>query len=164
MLEQAKSALDRLYTARDNARFLLEARGADTEADRALTDTEQAFAKRGEAALQAFDGALDDDFNTADALGVMFEYVKDMNIALSGETTRSLIQSALETLASMCGVLGLLSGRDDEIEPDVADMARQRQEARKARDFALADQLRDQIAARGYILEDTPQGPKLRRG
>ena len=160
MLEQAKSALDRLYTARDNARFRLT--GAP---ERVFTECEQKFAKRGEMTIEAFDSALNDDLNTADALGVMFEYVKDMNIILAeGDAPRGLIKSALDTLASMCGVLGLLTGRTDEIEADVAEMAENRQAARKARDFALADQLRDQIAARGYILEDTPQGPKLRRG
>jgi cysteinyl-tRNA synthetase len=157
MLEQAAASLDRLYTARDNWDFLLESPidGSDCAGD---------LGNRAERALVEFGGALDDDLNTADALGIMFEFVRDANTALSGEPKpgQAAIRRALEVLKAMADELGLLVKNREGVPSNVTDLVDARQAAKKARDFALADKLRADVLALGYIIEDTAQGPKVR--
>jgi cysteinyl-tRNA synthetase len=157
MLEQAAASIDRLYTARDNWEFLL---GSLSGKDTCASD----LGGRAERALVTFGGALDDDLNTADALGVMFDFVREVNIALSGEQKpeKPAIQRALNVLKAMTGELGLLTKSSESVPPSVMDLADARQAAKKAKDFALADKIRADILEMGYIIEDTAQGPKVR--
>ena len=158
LIEQAQNALARLYTARDNALFLRE-----SAPDCPMTAEEEAFAARADQAISAFNAAMDDDLNTADALGVIFEYVRDMNASLNEHSSRAAVEKGVNALNEMAGVLGLLRRKADLVPEDVKALVEERQAAKKARDFAQADALRAQIEQMGYVVEDTPKGPKVRK-
>ena len=158
LIEQAQNALARLYTARDNALFLRE-----SAPDCPMTAEEEAFAARADQAISAFNAAMDDDLNTADALGVIFEYVRDMNASLNEHSSRAAVEKGVNALNEMAGVLGLLRRDADLVPEDVKALVEERQAAKKARDFAQADALRAQIEQMGYVVEDTPKGPKVRK-
>ena len=158
LIEQAQNALARLYTARDNALFLRE-----SAPDCPMTAEEEAFAARADQAISAFNEAMDDDLNTADALGVIFEYVRDMNASLNEHSSRAAVEKGVNALNEMAGVLGLLRREADLVPEDVKALVEQRQAAKRARDFAQADALRAQIEQMGYVVEDTPKGPKVRK-
>ena len=158
MIEQAKSALDRLYTARDNWTFLL-----DHAPERELNAAEQELVAKGRAAIEHFDEAMDDDLNTADAIGAVFELVKEGNLAINAQTAREAIKATLSALKEMTGVLGILMRENDAIPDDIKELVEQRKQARAAKNWAESDRIRDEITARGFVLEDTPQGAKVRR-
>ena len=151
VIEQCKAALERMYTCRDNLDFAIgNAPAEGAQALKALCDDRRT----------QFITAMDDDLNTADAISAIFELVRDINSA-KGESKASL-EYAASVFDELTGVLGLLYNRHKgEIPAEITALANQRQEARKNRDFALADRLRDEIAAAGYMLEDTKEGPKL---
>jgi cysteinyl-tRNA synthetase len=150
----------RIYTARDNALFRLQSAPV-----RDVNEAELAFAARAKVALKRFDDAMDDDLNTADALGALFEHVRDMNLSLSDQAAPSAaaITAGLDALNVMAGVLGVLTRSADDAPAEVRALAEARQAAKKAKDFAEADRLRAQVLAMGYAIEDTPQGPKLKK-
>ena len=158
MIEQAKSALDRLYTARDNWTFLL-----DHAPERELNAAEQELVAKGRAAIEHFDEAMDDDLNTADAIGAVFELVREGNLAINAQTAREAIKATLSALKEMTGVLGILMRENDAIPDDIKELVEQRKQARAAKNWAESDRIRDEITARGFVLEDTPQGAKVRR-
>ena len=158
MIEQSKAALDRLYTARDNWTFLL-----DHAPERELNEAEQALIAKGREAVAKFDEAMDDDLNTADAIGAIFELVKEGNLAITADTARAAIKSTLSTLKEMTDVLGILTRENDAIPDDIKALVEQRKQARAEKNWAESDRLRDEITARGFVLEDTPKGAKVRR-
>ncbi|MGI6173694.1 MAG: cysteine--tRNA ligase [Christensenellales bacterium] len=160
LIEQAKTSLDRLYTARNNALFLLE-----HAEDRELNDAEKALLKKGDDAVIRFDEAMNDDLNTADALGAIFEYVREMNSALTDAANpcRQAIEGAIERLNTMTNVLGLLRKELDTTPEEVKALVDARTAAKKNRDFAEADKIRDRVLEMGYIIEDTPKGPKVKK-
>ena len=158
MIEQSKAALDRLYTARDNWTFLL-----DHAPERELNEAEQALIANGREAVAKFDEAMDDDLNTADAIGAIFELVKEGNLAITADTARAAIKSTLSTLKEMTDVLGILARENDAIPDDIKALVEQRKQARAEKNWAESDRLRDEITARGFVLEDTPKGAKVRR-
>ena len=160
LLEQSKAALDRLYNARDNYEFLLKKGGT---VDREPNEAEQKFLDGIPAIRERFIAAMDDDLNTAGALGALFDLVKEGNIvAVTGASTKA-VQAALDALNELTGVLGLLYRKEETAQDDVEALVQQRQEARKAKNWKEADRLRDLITSMGYILEDTPQGAKVRK-
>jgi cysteinyl-tRNA synthetase len=159
LIEQANSSLERLYTARNNALFLLE-----HAPDRPMDEAEQAFAARGARSVEHFDAAMDDDLNTADALGAVFDWARDMNATLSAATaSKAAVRTALDTLGKMTGVLGILAKQQDTTPERVRELVEARQAAKKEKRFADADRLRDEVSALGYVIEDTPSGPKVRK-
>ena len=158
MIEQSKAALDRLYTARDNWTFLL-----DHAPERELNEAEQALIAKGREAVAKFDEAMDDDLNTADAIGAIFELVKEGNLAITADTARAAIKSTLSTLKEMTDVLGILARENDAIPDDIKALVEQRKQARAEKNWAESDRLRDEITARGFVLEDTSKGAKVRR-
>ena len=157
-IEAANASLNRLYTARDTLRFQRE-----NGEDRPLNEAEQAFTERLKGYEKRFDDAMDDDMNTADALGAIFEMVKDANVLAQGGMSREAAAAALKSLEAVCDVLGLLSKKEDALPEEIARLVEERAEARKNKDWARSDALREQITAAGYILEDTKQGQKVRR-
>ncbi|MGI6239584.1 MAG: cysteine--tRNA ligase [Christensenellales bacterium] len=160
LVTQAKSALERLYNARDNAAFLLEGAPA-----REMNEPERALCAQGERAVREFEDAMADDLNTADAFGVIFEFVREMNTALTAQNApcAAAIEAALSHLKTMTDVLGLLWKEADTTPDEIKRLVAARTDAKAARDFAEADRLRGEIAARGYLVEDTPKGPKVRK-
>ena len=114
-----------------------------------------------------FCAAMDDDLNTADAMGVVFEMVRDANTTLVGVdgVSKQSVQSALDMLGELTGVLGLLYERgqekeDDDLTAHVEELIEKRAQARKEKNWAEADRIRDQLKEEGIVLEDTPQGVK----
>ena len=108
---------------------------------------------------------MNDDLNTADALGAIFEYVRDMNSQLADAKapSRAVIEYALKSLTTMTDVLGLLMKEYDATPAEVKALVEQRVAAKKAKDFAEADRIRAQVLEMGYVIEDTPKGPKVKK-
>ena len=158
MIAQAHASLSRLYTARDQMSFLLE-----HAQDRPLNETEQAFVDRIKTYADRFDNAMDDDLNTADAIGALFEIVRDANVTLTADSSKAAIETALNALTSLCDVLGLMMKKGGELPADIQALADSRAQARKDRDWKKSDELRDQLKSLGYIVEDTKEGQKVRK-
>lgn len=152
LIMQAASAMARIKNCRDNLRHIIATGSADT-AD--ITKDVCALENR-------FKAAMDDDLNTAEAIGVIFEYIRDINLAFEDGNGAKSAKEALDALDKVLGVLGLVP-EDEEIPAEIAAMAEERQQARKARDFAKSDAIRDQLSALGYDLKDTPDGVKISR-
>ena len=157
-IEAASASLARLYNARNNLRFLLE-----NSEDRPLNPEEEGLRDRLKEYEKKFDAAMDDDLNTADALGAIFELVKDANVTLHSGSARAAVQAALDSLLAICGVLGILSKDEDAIPEAIQQMLNERAEARKNKDWKRSDELREAIKAAGYTVEDTKQGQKVHR-
>ena len=157
MVAQAHASLQRLYTARDHLLFLQK-----NAQDRPLTAEEEALLARvGEAAAR-FDAAMDDDLNTADALGAIFEIVKEANVALNENSSRAAVEKTLNTLLELTDVLGLLMKKaEDGLPEEIQRMADERAQARKEKNWKRSDELRDAMAAAGYLVKDTPQGQSI---
>ena len=159
LMESARSGLNRIVTAAENLKFLIGSAGST-----AMTEEEQEkFAKSAEY-VESFEKAMDDDFNTADAIAAVFELVKYINTTAGGDSSREYLESLLKRLVSMTDVLGIIVEREEEIlDADIEALIAERQAARKERNFARADQIRDELLAKGIILEDTREGVKWKR-
>lgn len=160
-LNQAKGALQRLTNARDNLEFL-----AANGTDASLTDEEEAFLASLDPYREKFIAAMDDDFNTADAVSAMFELVRDVNTATGKDgCSKALAKACLDRLLELDGVLGLLYKQEekDDLAEWVEDLIRRRQEARKVKNWAEADRIRDELKEKGILLEDTKQGVKWKK-
>ena len=107
---------------------------------------------------------MDDDFNTADALAAVFELVKFINTSADENSSREYLQNLLERLRTLTDVLGLIVDKEEELlDEEIEKLIEERQAARKAKDFRRADEIRDELAAKGIILEDTREGVKWKR-
>ena len=159
LMESARSGLNRIVTAAENLKFLIGSAGSA-----AMTAEEQEkFAKSAEY-VESFEKAMDDDFNTADAIAAVFELVKYINTTSGGDSSREYLESLLNRLVSLTDVLGIIVEKEEEIlDADIEAMIAERQAARKERNFARADQIRDELLAKGIILEDTREGVKWKR-
>ena len=153
IIEQCQSALDRLYTCRESLDFAIKNAGDDIETDADLLNTINSRKEQ-------FITAMDDDLNTADGLSAIFELVKDINTrVLDKAVSKEICNRAAEIFDELCDVLGILYNRkSNDIDAEIEELIAKRQEARKNRDFATADKIRDDLKARGIILKDTPQG------
>lgn len=111
-----------------------------------------------------FEEAMDDDFNTADAVSAVFELVKFANTCCGGESTLAFLGKVKETILKLCDVLGLIVEKEEEmLDSDIEALIEERQAARKAKNFARADEIRDQLLGMGIVLEDTREGVKWKR-
>jgi len=161
LLEQSKSALERLYTCRDNLAFLQK-----SAEERRTNSADDTFISDLGACKAEFIAAMDDDINTAGAIGALFEMVKAINIATSAETpAASCIEYALTQLQELGGILGILqkettANTDSELEASIEALIAKRAEAKKNRDFAAADAIRDELLAMNVVIEDTRNGVK----
>ena len=156
MIEHAKASLDRLYTARDHYLFLLQ-----NAKDGELGEKELALMEKVKAAREGFDEAMDDDLNTADAMGKMFELVRDANVALDENSPKRAIAAVLDALGEMAGVFGILTRKADDGDEKVKALIEARAKARAEKNWAESDRLRDEITALGYVLKDTKQGQQV---
>ena len=161
ILHQAQNSLDRLYSAEDHLKYLVAngAEGDKNAAEAALVDTFDSYRQR-------FDEAMDDDFNTANAISVLFELVRAINIATADENqpTNAGAQACLDMVHEFTDVLGLLYSRKEEsLDEKVEQMIADRQAARAAKNWAEADRIRDELKAMGIELKDTKQGVQWKK-
>ena len=163
LMEQSKSALERVYTCIENLSFLKK---SATDSDMSAEET--AFSEKIDQCKEKFINAMDDDLNTADAIAAIFDIVYGANTTISAqhENSAKIIDKTLSAISELGGVLGLFdknteksASDDDEIE----EMIRKRDEARKAKDWATADKIRDELSQKGIILKDTPAGVQWTR-
>ena len=159
LLQQAASALERLYTAKFQMAFLLENATAET-----ATEAEQTWIDALVKYKHDFIAAMDDDINTADAIAVIFELVRDLNSNLDATSSQSAIIAGQNIFAELTTVLGLaVKDKETNLDAAVEDLIAQRQAARKAKDFKRADEIRDELLAKGIVLEDTREGVKWKK-
>jgi len=158
VLEQCKAALERLYTCREN----LEHAGGNPGED---DGTQAEFLTRVAARRDQFVAAMDDDLNTADGIAALFELVRESNTYFSTPRPAEAVQAASALFDEICAVLGILYNRKarGSLEDEIQQQIDRRQQARKEKDFATADRIRDELAAQGIRLEDTPTGVKWHR-
>ncbi len=158
VIEQCKSALERLHNCRDNLDFVLK------NACDAPTEGEDAFMKQIDSRVAQFVEAMDDDLNTADGIAALFEMARDINTFVSETRSKAAVSYAIEKFDELCDVLGLLYNRKpNTLDEAVEALIEQRQAARKAKNFAEADRIRDQLTEMGILLKDTPQGVQWSR-
>ena len=159
LMDAAKNGLERILTAAENLRFLSgnAGKGAMTEEEKEL------FAKT-EEYVTDFERAMDDDFNTADAIAAVFDLVKYINTTADGSRSGEYLDSLYARLRRLTDVLGIIIDKEEEmLDGEIEAMIEKRQAARKERNFALADQIRDELLAKGIILEDTREGVKWKK-
>lgn len=154
IIEQCKASLARLYNCSEALDFALE-----NAADGAL---DEALAQRLDQHREDFIAAMDDDLNTANGLACIFELVSDINKDVLGtEASRQTVEYAKKLFEGLCDVLGLLyNKKDNSLDAEVEALIEERNQARKEKNWARADEIRDQLKARGIVIEDTPQGVK----
>ncbi len=159
IIEQCIAALNRLYTCRDSLDFELKnAADAEHDGDKAVIDGFDKYREQ-------FISAMDDDLNTADAIASIFELVRDINTNVVGKTpSKALVEGAIAMFDELTGVLGLVYNRKTEtLDSDVEALIEARTNARKEKNWAEADRIRDQLKEMGIVLEDTAQGVKWHR-
>lgn len=154
LVEASKNGLERILTAVDRLKSIS---GTEGEVDKAVADEMDAFVKK-------YEAAMDDDLNTADAISVIFELVKYANVNVTEESTKATVELVLNTVTKLCDILGIITEKKKEIlDSDIEALIEERQAARKAKNFARADEIRDQLSDIGIILEDTREGVKWKR-
>lgn len=159
LMEAAGSSLERIVTAVSNLKFLLE-RAPEAE----LSGEEKRLLEEAGAFTGKFEEAMDDDFNTADAIAAIFELVKFINTNMKAEQSKAFLSALLDQVKMLADVCGLIVEKKEELLPDeVEALIAERQAARKARDFARADQIRNELLEKGIMLEDTREGVKWKR-
>ena len=155
IIEQCKAALQRLYTCRDSLDFEL-ANAGDSVPENAAEIKKQLDSRR-----EQFIEAMDDDLNTADGIAAVFELVKDINVNVLASGSKELIEYATALFDELTGVLGLVYNRNNNnLDSEIEKLIELRTKARKEKNWAEADRIRDELKAQGIVLEDTPQGVK----
>ena len=160
LMEASKNSLERIQNCAERLCFLAGNASQETitqEEQQALVQADQTYTGK-------FEAAMDDDFNTADALAAVFELVKYANTQVDEKSTGAYVSGVYGILRKLCGVLGLNVEKEEEnLDQEVEALIAERQAARKAKNFARADEIRDQLTAMGIILEDTREGVKWKR-
>ena len=159
LMEAAKNSLERILEA---AGKLSDRK--DNAAAENITEEELALLKEAEGFVTKFEAAMDDDFNTADALAAIFELVKFANTNVNENSSKEFAAGLYEELFKLSDVLGLKIEKKEEIlDKEIEDLIQERQAARKAKDFKRADEIRDELLKKGIILKDTREGVKWQR-
>ena len=159
LMESAKNGLDRIVTAVGNLTHLAENAQAG-----AMTDEEKALLEKTAEMTAKFEAAMEDDFNTADAIAAVFELVKFANSNSSAGNTAEYLNALKAKITALTDVLGLITEKEAEmLDEEIENLIAQRQQARKDRDFAKADEIRDTLLAKGIVLEDTREGVRWKR-
>ena len=159
LMEASKNGLERILNAVDHLKHLMGA-AATTE----ITEEETALFDKTEEYVKGFEAAMEDDFNTADAVSAIFELVKFSNTNTSAESSKEFMQKLLDLIVKLSDVLGIIVEREEELlDEDIEKLIEERQNARKAKDFARADQIRDELLEKGIILKDTREGVQWKK-
>lgn len=156
LMEMSKASLARFENARKNLEFLIE------KGEGQMTDDEKKVFESYDSYRAKFKEAMDDDLNTADAISAIFELVTAINQAVKDGASKEFAQKSLDTLLELTHVLGLLEAEEDaDVDDEIKKLVDEREAARAAKDFAKADQIRDELKAKGITLKDTPQGVQI---
>ncbi len=159
LMEAAKNGLDRIITGVENLKYALSVSGKDT-----MDEAEKALLEEAKAYVDKFDAAMDDDFNTADAISAIFELIKFTNTNANGENSKEFLQALLDEVKMLCDICGLEVDKKEELlDADIEALIEERTAARKAKNFARADEIRDELLSKGIVLEDTREGVKWKR-
>ena len=159
LMESAKNGLDRIITAVSNLNHL-----AENASDAVCTAEEQKVLDSTKEAYDKFEAAMEDDFNTADAISAVFELVKLANTNSSADNTKAYLVAMAEKITTLADILGLKVVKKEEVlDEEIEDLIAQRTQAKKDRDFAKADEIRDTLLAKGIVLEDTREGVRWKR-
>ncbi|MEG1292079.1 MAG: DALR domain-containing protein, partial [Lachnospiraceae bacterium] len=159
LMEAAKNGLERILTAADHVKDLMKNTKTKqmTEEDAAVWNGSLEFTKK-------FEEALEDDFNTADGVSAIFELVKYSNTKVNETSSMELLEKLYEQMNTLCDILGILLERKEEIlEEEIENLIAERQNARKEKNFARGDEIRDILLNKGIVLEDTREGVKWKR-
>ena len=158
LMEQAKAGLGRMRNAKETLKHLIANGNGE------MTDAEKEALAGYDKYRQEFISAMDDDLNTADAISAIFELITVINTAVRDGASREFAEKSLDTLMELASIVGLLQqDADKAVDDDIQALVDERQEARKAKNFARADEIRDMLKARGITLKDTPQGVQIIR-
>ena len=156
LMEAAKSGLDRIHNSYDNLMYLYENASTD-EAD------ESEYKEAVDKYIKKFEEAMEDDFNTADAISAVFELVKYINQNVDDNTAKNVLKLFIDNLTMLCDILGIILKKEEKLlDADIEKMIEERQQARKNKDFATADRIRDELLSKGIVLEDTREGVKYK--
>lgn len=159
LMEAAGNGLERIKTCVSNLKFLLERAKTET-----LGGQEEELLKEADMYRVKFEEAMDDDINTADAISAVFELVKFINIKTDESSSKAFLEKLLAQIRMLADVLGLIVDEKEEMPgADIEAMIEARQAARKAKDFAKADAIRNELLEKGIVLEDTREGVKWKR-
>ncbi len=159
LMEASKNALERIRTAVDNLKYIAEHASACE-----LTEEEAEFIKETDKFEADFDRSMDDDFNTADAIAAVFDLVKYANTKAGEGSSRAFAGELSDKIQSLCDILGIITEKKEELlDADIEELIEERQAARKAKNFARADEIRNLLLEKGIILEDTREGVKWKR-
>lgn len=159
LVESAKASLERILNAMSRLEDALQ-----TAEEKEVTSEEAELLSKFAGYVTKYENAMEDDLNTADAISVIFEMVKLANSSISSANAKSVIQEVFDTIGGLCDILGIITKVENEIlDSDIEALIEERQAARKAKNFARADEIRDILAAQGIILEDTREGVKWKR-
>ena len=158
LMEAAKNGLNRIVTSVENLNFLLKSAQGE------LTEEEEKLLQEAKGFITAFDEAMDDDFNTADAVTAIFELVKFANTNATETSSKAFVKALKEEIVMLADICGLIVEKKEEIlDSQIEELIQERQEARKTKNFARADEIRDTLLAQGILLEDTREGVKWKR-
>ena len=156
LMEAAKSGLERIHNSYDNLMYLYENASTD-EAD------ESEYKEAVDKYIKKFEEAMEDDFNTADAISAVFELVKYINQNVGDNTAKNVLKLFIDNLSMLCDILGIILKKEEKLlDADIEKMIEERQQARKNKDFATADRIRDELLSKGIVLEDTREGVKYK--
>lgn len=159
LMQSAQNGLERIKNAVINLDHIINHAAAEE-----MTKDEITLSGELEVFVKKFEEAMEDDFNTADAVSVIFELVRFANTHVNGNSSKSFTSAVKKKIIDLCNILGLLEKQEhDLLDEEIEKLIQERQEARKAKNWALADQIRDSLKEKGIILEDTPQGVRWKR-
>ncbi len=159
LMEAAQNGYDRIVTSVSNLNYLLENAVSDT-----MSEEERKLAKEAEGYITKFDEAMDDDFNTADAIAAIFELVKFANTHANEGAGREFLKALKDEIVMLSDICGLIVEKKQEmLAEDIEALIEERQAARKAKDFKRADEIRSELLSKGIILEDTREGVKWKK-
>ncbi len=159
LMESAKTSLERIVTSVTNLNFL-----AESAKEGAMTEEETALIASTKNMFDSFEQAMDDDFNTADAITAVFELVRFANSNSSSDNTKEYLVALVDKIKVLADILGLKVEKQEEmLDEEIDALIAERQQARKDRNFARADEIRDELLAKGIVLEDTREGVRWKR-
>ncbi|RHP32728.1 cysteine--tRNA ligase [Lachnotalea sp. AF33-28] len=159
LMEASRNGLERILTGIGRLKDLEEkAEGSSLAAE------EEELSEKVKELVAKYEAAMDDDFNTADAISAIFELVKFANTSVDESSTKALVSETKHAIETLCDVLGIITEKKEELlDAEIEELIAKRKQARKDRNFALADEIRDTLASRGILLEDTREGVKWKR-